>query len=561
MSAGSPESLPAHAAHATDDRVKRNARYLHFLNCNLFGVGLGDFSGRILESNAAFLDMLGYTRAELETGSLSWTDMTPPEYGLLDERMLRETRANGVSKPYEKEMFRRDGSRVPILLHLAAAPDDPECLIALIIDLTRQKEAEAALRVSEARFRLLVEGSSDYAFFMLDPAGQVTSWSTACEKIKGYRSDEIIGRQASVFYVPEDAADGKPQRELADAIGGRTELEGWRLRKDGSRFWANVTTIALREGPDKLLGFAKIVRDMTQRRRAEALLSSTLDSVIDGIVGISEQGTIESFNAAAQRMFGYSESEAIGRPLAMLLPEAHRLASESIGHYLRIGRPRAVGSEPFTVGRRQTGQEFPMEFAASEFVLYDQRHFTGVVRDITEKRQLEEQFRQAQKMEAIGQLAGGVAHDFNNLLTVILGYGEILSDSIGENDPMRGPLDAICESGNRAAGLTRQLLAFSRRSVLEPKLVDLDALLVETEKMLRRLIGEDIVLSTVLAGNLERVLVDPGQIDQVLMNLVINARDAMPRRRHADDRNLERGRGPRIRAASPAKSSPAGTSN
>ena len=191
------------------------------------------------------------------------------------------------------------------------------------------------------------------------------------------------------------------------------------------------------EGPDKLLGFAKILRDMTQRRRAEALLSSTLDSVIDGIVGISEQGTIESFNAAAQRMFGYSESEAdwpaLGHALARGSPLERASRSSTICDRPAAGR----GLRPFTVGRRQTGQEFPMEFAASEFVLYDQRHFTGVVRDITGAPAAGRAVPPGQKMEAIGRLAGGVAHDFNNLLTVIIGYSELLLDAIADDDPTR----------------------------------------------------------------------------------------------------------------------------
>jgi hypothetical protein len=511
-------------------RGQSDARYLHLLNSNLFGVGVGDFAGNCTDANGALLDMLGYTRAELEAGKMRWIDLTPEEYRQRDAQALAEARATGVCRAYEKDLFRKDGSRVPLLVNFAVAPDDPECLVVSLVDLTKQKQVEQELRASETRARLLVDGNKEVAFYMLDPAGHVTTWNAGAERICGYRADEILGRHFSVFHPPESLALGNPPKLLEQAGLGRVEAEGWRIRKDGTRFWADSILTAIRDDDGALLGFANITKDITARRRTEVLLSATLDNVIDGIIGIDEHGKIESFNAAAEKMFGYQAREVIGKNVKVLMPEPYHSEHDSyLANYMNSGEAKVIGIGRQVVAKRKDGTTFPVDLAVSEFVLYDRRHFTGAVRDITTQRKLEEQLRQAQKLEVIGRLAGGVAHDFNNLLTVILGYGELLLESIPQTDELWTCVEAINESGRRAAALTRQLLAFGRQTVLEPKLLEMNDVVRDTEKMLRRLIGEDVILATVLDAKSTRVLVDPGQIGQVLMNLAINARDAMPR--------------------------------
>ena len=274
---------------------------------------------------------------------------------------------------------------------------------------------------------------------------------------------------------------------------------------------------------------AELRAEVNERRRAEVLLGSVLNSVTDGIVTVDAHGLILSFSQAAETLFGWPEEEIRGRSVAVLLKNAGPPAgAQLLERYLpRMQRPAAQPAHVDAV--RRDGTVFPAELSVSEFHLDGSRYLTSVFRDITAQRRLEAQFQQAQKMEAIGRLAGGVAHDFNNLLMVIGGYSELLLARQSPDDPNRGAVTAIHEASSRAAGLTRQLLAFSRQSVLQPRVLDLNKVIHETERMLRRLIGEDIALTTVLAPDLPRVRVDPSQLSQILMNLAVNARDAMPR--------------------------------
>ncbi|MCA9644061.1 MAG: PAS domain S-box protein, partial [Myxococcales bacterium] len=287
--------------------------------------------------------------------------------------------------------------------------------------LARQVEAQLELRkqsrelreeasVTERIFGDLIDAAQDYAIYALDVDGRISMWNAGAARLTGYSQADVLGGDSSRFYPPEDVAAGRPLELVERArLLGRAEDEGWRVRKDGSRFWANVVLTEQRRASGQLVGFAKITRDLTERRR------------------------------------------------------------------------------------------------------------------------LEQQVFEAQKMDAIGVLAGGIAHDFNNILSVILSYSELLLSELPPGEVMAADIEEIRAAGRRAQDLTKQLLAFSRRQMLNPVTTDLNRVVENTARMLKRMVGEDVELSVITAPDLGVTSIDPAQIEQVVMNLAVNARDAMPR--------------------------------
>ncbi len=287
---------------------------------------------------------------------------------------------------------------------------------------------------------------------------------------------------------------------------------------------------AMREVKEREENAAALKAQMAKRERADEVLresrarfESVIQSAIDGIISVDEAHRIVLFNPAAERMFGCTEVEAIGQPLERFIPARLRAFAPS------KWTTGAVGELKNLTGQRAQNEEFPIEASISQTMTDGAKLLTLFLRDVTEQKRLEAQLRQTQKMEALGQLASGIAHDFNNLLMVIFGNGELLEMTLPRDAPQRESIDQISRAAERAAALTRQLLAFSRKQVPEFSIVDLNALVTDAEKMLRRLIGENVRLQTVLQPNLSRVQIDRGQMDQVIMNLAINARDAMAR--------------------------------
>lgn len=327
--------------------------------------------------------------------------------------------------------------------------------------------------------------------------------------------------------------------------GRASRIQDWQLslvRADGQLVDVELTVERVTPDGNTLLRW--LLRDVTERRRAEdAMRLSTaryralVESAVDGILTIDAKGIIESVNSAAERIFGYTAAELLGRNVSILMPEPFAAQHDGyVQHYLETGERRIIGIGREVVGKRKDGSLFPIDLAVSEIRLGERIFFVGTLRDLTQRReterqlhQLEEQMRQVQKMEAIGRLAGGVAHDFNTLLGSILGYTEMVLDDLDAGQPLHRVAKQIHRAAERGAALTRQLLAFSRRQVLQPRILDLNKVVSDLDELFKRLIPANIELGREHATCSLPVRVDSSQLEQVLMNLVVNAVDAMPK--------------------------------
>ncbi|MET4175472.1 PAS domain S-box-containing protein [Bradyrhizobium sp. LA6.1] len=400
-----------------------------------------------------------------------------------------------------------------------------------------------AAQSSEGRYRLLVEAITDYAIYMLDRDGHVTSWNPGAKRFKGYEAEEIIGRHFSTFYTETEREQKVPALALEEAERtGRFEREGWRVRKDGTQFWAHVVIDAIRSPKGELVGFAKITRDLTERRAAEAKLRESeqqfrlmVQSVTDyAIYMLDVEGNVASWNAGAQRIKGYGPEEIIGRHFSNFYTEEDRAASlprTGLQTAAREGRWEHEGQRV-----RKDGTRFWAHVVIDAIRDDDGKlvGFAKVTRDITERREAEAALQAAQatlirsqKLEAIGQLTGGVAHDFNNLLQVISGNLQLLSKDIAGNARAEMRVQSALAGVARGSKLATQLLAFARRQPLEPRVVNVGRLIKGMDELLRRAIGEEIEVETVVGGGLWNSLIDPDQLENAILNLAINARDAM----------------------------------
>ncbi|MFZ6875996.1 PAS domain S-box protein [Undibacterium sp. Di27W] len=392
------------------------------------------------------------------------------------------------------------------------------------------------------RFQLLVDAITDYAIYMLDIDGQVVSWNAGAQKFKGYTADEIIGQHFSRFHTPEDQGNGLPRLSLQIAeTEGRYETEGWRVRKDGSYFWASVIIDAIREN-DRLLGFAKITRDITDRKKAEEALRLSeqqfrllVQGVTDyAIYMLDKDGRVSNWNAGAQRIKGYRQEEVVGTHFSRFYTDEDQLSGVPQRALLTARTEGRFEQEGWRV--RKDGSKFrahvvidPIYNAFNEFVGY-----AKVTKDITEKheaaialKKTEQALQQAQKMETIGKLTGGIAHDFNNLLQIISGNLQLLSAEIAGNPHAERRVTNALAGVRRGAKLASYLLSFGRRQALDPKVVNIGRFVIDMEDMLQRSLGETIEVDTILADNLWNTFVDVAQVENALLNLAVNARDAM----------------------------------
>lgn len=380
-----------------------------------------------------------------------------------------------------------------------------------------------------ARLVGLVKSSSD-AIIAEDLNGIVQGWNRGAESIYGYSAAEMVGKGMQILLPPDHLEEESTILEAIRSGECVHHFATLRVRKDGRAINVSLTVSPIRDRRGQITGASHVARDVTdyvKSQRTVAHLAAIVDSSHDAIIGKSVDGVVETWNRGAERLYGYTASEMVGGPLTRLLPEDR--ADEEINILQRIKLGERV-SHFDTVRVRKDGTLVNVSLTLSP-IRDDAGEIIGishVARDITVDRQNEEKLRLSQKMEAVGRLAGGIAHDFNNLLTIITGYTVLLQRWL-EGDPEgRAMLEQVLGAATRAAELTGQLLAFSRRQVAQLGPVDFNEVISGMQSMLQRLIGEDIIIESRLDPELWRVRADRGQLGQVIMNLAVNARDAMP---------------------------------
>ena len=421
--------------------------------------------------------------------------------------------------------------------HIRIAADAAH-IAAIAIDRSR---VESLVHASETRLREIAE-SIDEMFYVdvVDkggPSDRADYVSPAFERIWG-RSREEVARDPKAWLTSVHADDIERVRAAIAARlhGASYDIEYRIVRPDGVLRWIHDRNVAVRDGSGRITRFVGVVNDITERKCAELVLAESearlariIGSAMDAIIAVDESHRIVVFNSAAEEVFRTSAADAMGQTLDTFLPEASRANHpEQMNEFSRTGLTIRTATHPANVcGRRADGEEFPLEATISRTDVAGRVLLTVILRDITQRKHLESQLRQSQKMEAMGQLAGGIAHDFNNLLTAIRASAELLLEELPSGQ-LRADAEEIRLASDRAAALTRQLLAFSRKQVLRPGIIDLNVVVGSIETLLRRVISQQVTLSVVTSDDPAWVLADAGQLEQILVNLAVNARDAMP---------------------------------
>jgi len=507
-----------------------------------------DAGGRIALVNAQTERLFGYGRDELVGQPV---EILVPDY-------VRDAhpghRAGYVADPQPRPMGagmelagrRRDGTTFPAEISLSAIDTDQGILVtAAVRDVTeRRLAAETAAQLAS-----IIQSSHD-AVIGKTVDQVITSWNPGAERLFGYTAKEMIGRHIEVLIPLEDRKG--EAKVAAVAQGERVEqYQTRRIRKDGTPVDVSLTLSPIADRAGAIVGVATVARDLTDRQRAEARFRGLMEAAPDAMVCVDRDGRIALVNAQTERLFGYRRDELVGQPVEILVPD--KVRGLHPGHragYMIDPRPRPMGAQMQLAGRRRDGATFPAEVSLSAIDTDEGILVTAVVRDVTERLEiqaererlrtqaerdkLERHLHQSQRLESLGQLAGGVAHDFNNLLGVISNYAAFAGEEVAKQAPdgrwqiVHDDIEQVKQAAERAAGLTHQLLAFARQEVIQPRVLNINDVVESVEQLLVRTLGEHVELITDLADDLSPVLADPGQIEQVLVNLAVNARDAMP---------------------------------
>jgi len=503
-------------------------RYRRLIETMGDGIVMIDTDRVITFANEAFAEMVEQ-KAEALIGMPVSRLCDPDDAAVLEEQLTRPCGEGGGD--CEMTLRSRSGRRVPVLTHATALHDDDGHLVGslgVVTDITARKRAEEERERAYAERELVLNSMSE-VLALHDPDRRVLLANRAAAELMGRDPQELIGLKCyEAWHGRDEPCEDCPMDETVRTGRPATAEKSGR---DGRVI--GVSTYPVFDEAGELVGVVALGRDITERRRVEQALRESegryrqlVENVSDIIYTLSPDGIITSVSGAVERISGYRREEVIGRSVGRLFgPEAEEYARGLFREAVRTEADVFQTELEFTA---RDGTEVVLDVTSRVRVEDGEPvEVVGIARDVTEQKRLEEQLREAVKMEAVGSLAGGVAHDFNNMLTVILGNAQLLTMRVGDDPRLLGPIEEIQVAARRSADLTKQLLAFSRKQVMAPETVDLNDIVEGIEPMLERMIGEHIAIITNLDPELGHVRVDPSQIEQVLMNLAVNARDAM----------------------------------
>lgn len=492
-------------------------------------------SGHIVDVNQTFVATFRLADRADAIGSALIERIVPAARADRQQNTARRAVEQPIAGESESTGLRADGSEFPVRV-IAGDITLPDGLatLAYVRDLTQERAARAHLVDTVRRLEATVT-ASPLPIFTIDLDGRIASWNEAAERVFGWSAAEVIGRPNPT--VPPDLEPEYRANIATVVAGGQLTGSFRRRRRDGEPIEVKIWTALLRGADPTTIEILSIAEDVTQRSRAERALRaseerfrSLLEASPAAIVVVDQAGRIVLASPRVRDFFGYEPADLEGQDLATLVPDGFREqhAAQLTG-YLDQPVARPLGHGRNLTGRRRDGAIFPAEIGLTPWRDPEgQRYVMATIVDITRREQLAAQLHQALKFDSVGQLAGGIAHDFNNLVMVINGFAELASAEVDSPDRLRDDLTKIREAGDRAASLTRQLLAFARRQVLEPVALDINAVVADLRPMLTRSLGEDIELVTALDPALGSVMADRSQLEQVIVNLALNARDAMP---------------------------------
>lgn len=489
--------------------------------------------GTINGWNSAAERLFGYSAAE--TTGKSITLLVPDDRLSEVQDSLRRIGWGESIEHNETVRLRKDGTPIEVSLSISPikAPSGATIGISKVVrDITDSNKTRQVLRQQTEELRRIFETSQDLIMVM-DSRGFLVQISPSCEAILGYRPEEMIGRSGTDFIHPSHLENSREEMRAARR-GLRPKISDTRcIHKNGRAVW--LSWLGTWSEPVKRFFF--VGRDMTESRLAqetlresEQLARGIINSALDAFVQTDEHGIIRDWNSQAEVIFGWTRAEVLGRNVfEMIAPDpTHGPVQTDLGKFLKSGLEQVARPRREVQARRRDGNEFTTELSITALKTRDGFVFNCFMRDLTDKITAEDRIRQAEKMEAVGQLTGGIAHDFNNILTVITGTIEILADAVKGEPQLAAITRMIDEAASRGADLTQHLLAFARKQPLEPRETDVNTLIIDTAKLLQRTLGEHVEIESVFEDEVCPALVDPNQLATAILNLALNARDAMP---------------------------------